>query len=148
MKYRSGYKYQLVEDESRMTGICGFDINTDFIRLEPDGRLTAKKGYAWDGASGPTWDSSYCMRGPLFHDCLYQLMREKLLPHSCRNTADGIMFLTIMEDGMKYANSLPYLLRAPTRAFIEFRANYWYRGVQAFAHSASLPENDRKVYEV
>jgi hypothetical protein len=148
VKYRDGYKYQLAEDESLMTGIKGFDINTDFIRLEPDGRLTAKKGYAWDGASGPTWDSSYCMRGPLHHDCLYQLLREQQLPHSYRKIADDIMYLCIIEDGMRYANSLAYILRSPMRAFIQFRANYWYQGVRLLADSACLPQNDRKVYEV
>lgn len=148
MKYRDGYKYQLAEDESLMTGIKGFYISTDFIFLGQDGKLTAKKGYAWDGASGPTWDSDYCMRGPLFHDCLYQLMREQQIPHSYRKKADEIMFLCIMEDGMRYANSLPIIIRDATRAFIKFRANYWYQGVRLLADSACLPQNDRKVYEV
>ena len=62
MKYKKGYKYQLVEDEVTKTDIIGYSFDTKFIRLTLVGVLTVKAGYAWDGASGPTIDSPSSMR--------------------------------------------------------------------------------------
>ena len=74
IKYRSGYKYQLVEEyQVRVSLIPENDIKTDFIELSTEGMLIIKKGYAWDGPSGPTIDTPNFMRGSLVHDALYQL---------------------------------------------------------------------------
>ena len=37
-------------------------------------------GYRWDGASGPTIDSEDSMQASLFHDVVYQMLRERKLP--------------------------------------------------------------------
>jgi len=67
------YKYQLTEDYSVDSGIKVKEkIDTPFIILEPDGNLTIKKKYAWDGPSGPTIDTKTFMRGSLVHDAFYQ----------------------------------------------------------------------------
>ena len=151
MKYRSGYKYQLAEDESEQTQIKGFNIDTEFIRLTPDGLLTGKKGYAWDGASGPTWDSLYCMRGPLFHDIIYQLMRMGLIPLTWKPYADGLMYLLIMKSGKKYIEEKYKDSWDITKKVIfmamERRALLWYNGVWYFGKSSTLPENDRPILE-
>jgi hypothetical protein len=149
MKFRSGYKYQSVQDESIKVEIHGFDIDTQFIRLTPDGMLTGKAGYAWDGASGPTWDEpiEVVTRGPFFHDILYQLMREGRLPTSYREYADGLMYTLIIEDGRKYVSKKNPLVRKITMHLIEMRAYAWYLAVREFADDAALPENDRKVYD-
>lgn len=128
MKYRDSYKYQLYEDEAFITGIKGFEVHSDFIDLMPDGKLTCKKGYAWDGASGPTWDTKSSMRGSLIHDAGYQLMREGKLPLDYKVVFDGLFYLTLIHDGMSKA-----------------RAYIWYKGVLWFAKSATLPENDRPI---
>ena len=128
MKYRDSYKYQLYADEAFITGIKGFEVHSDFIDLMPDGKLTCKKGYAWDGASGPTWDSKSSMRGSLIHDAGYQLMREGHLPLDYKVVFDGLFYLTLIHDGMSKA-----------------RAYIWYKGVLWFATSATLPENDRPI---
>ncbi len=56
IKYRAGYKYQLAEDYVIETGILGYNIDTEYIKLTPSGTLTIKEGYAWDGCSVPSID--------------------------------------------------------------------------------------------
>lgn len=129
IKYRKGYKYQLAETYSVQTCICGYDIDTEFIRLAPNGLLTILKGYAWDGASGPTWDSPCSMRPSLIHDAIYQLIRAGLLPADKRDEGDKILKKTCLEDGMWRT-----------------RVAYWYWGVCNFAAFAADPATDRKIY--
>lgn len=84
------YKYQLVEEFTYETGITGFNILTDYVQLNDEGLLTIRKNYAWDGASGPTFDTKNSMRGSLVHDALYQLLRRKELPQSQVIVADDL----------------------------------------------------------
>ena len=101
IKYRDGYKYQLVEDCVLETCIRPPEfIYTAFIRLDTDGVLSIKAGYAWDGPSGPTIDTKDFMRGSLGHDALYQLMRDGLLDQSWREAADQELVRWCAEDGM------------------------------------------------
>lgn len=117
--YQSGYKYQLVEDYSIKVGILpkpGICIDTKFIELTEDGTLIIRAGYAWDGPSGPAFDSVTFMRASLVHDALYQLMREKHLdPSVHRPVADGIMRDLCREDGM-WAPRVWWVYRAVRRA--------------------------------
>lgn len=130
MKYRAGYKYQLVEDEQFITGIYGKHIKTDFIELFADGTLVGRKGYAWDGPSGPTVDTKNSMRAALAHDIGYQLMREGLLSLDYKAYFDGLFYMILRADGMSC-----------------LRAWIWYNAVWNFAKSSTLPENDRPVLE-
>lgn len=116
MKYRSGYKYQLAETYTVLIGICPDAwIETDFLRLEPDGTLTIRAGYAWDGPSGPAIDTRSAMRGSLVHDALYQLIRMELLPPSFRALADEEYRGLCLEDGM-----------GKIRAWVQFTALRWF----------------------
>lgn len=123
--YRDGYKYQLVN-----TYVCtvaiqpASPIDHDYIRLDTDGTLTIRRGYAWDGPSGPTFDSKNFMRGSLVHDALYQLIGEGLLPLSDRALADEELRRICSEDGMS-----------------TIRAWWVYQGVHWFGDTAaSSPE--------
>jgi hypothetical protein len=100
--YKNGYKYQLVKDYKVLVKIYpNTIIETDYLRLDKKGFLTVKKGYAWDGASGPAFDTKNFMRGSLIHDALYQLMRMRLLEaDNHRKTADKLLRDMCLEDGM------------------------------------------------
>lgn len=97
------YKYATLRQQSVETEIypeveiCGAN---GFVYLKERGVLMAQKGYHWDGASGPTFDTSSTMRASLFHDCLYQLLREKQLDvDDYRKDADELLYRLMREDG-------------------------------------------------
>ncbi len=101
IKYRSGYKYQLAEAHEVQVGIQPpGDVRTDFIDLSASGLLTVKKGYAWDGASGPARDTKSIMRGSLVHDALYQLLRHGHIEQEWRKQADLELRKICRQDGM------------------------------------------------
>jgi hypothetical protein len=102
IRYRSGYKYQLAEGYSVKVSITpGQPVKTDFVSLGADGTLVMKRGYAWDGPSGPTIDTKNFMRGSLVHDALYQLMRDAgLSKEQWRDEADLELKRICLEDGM------------------------------------------------
>lgn len=128
--YNGGYKYQIKEAYDIEIEIKpSTPIDTGYIKLDTTGSLTIKKGYAWDGPSGPTIDTLTFMRGSLVHDALYQLMREKHLDHDMhREAADRLLQKICREDGM-------WSLRA-----------WWvYQGVRIFADPAADPSSRRPV---
>lgn len=101
IRYREGYKYALHESYSVQTAIRpGAFIFTDFLRLDTDGVLYIKAGYAWDGPSGPAIDTKSAMRGSLVHDAGYALLREGHLPLSFRRVVDEEYRRICLEDGM------------------------------------------------
>lgn len=132
MKYRSGYKYQLAADVVLSTPIEPDEtIVVEFITLHTNGKLEIKSGYAWDGASGPTWDTDNTMVASLFHDAIYQLLRKKLLLPFWRVRADAHMDKMLKDRGMNW-----------------LRRRIWRRGLKIAQGKAALPENVKKVYEV
>ena len=124
MIYRElhGYKYEVMMSEVVDSGIVGCRIETPYIVLKEKGKLVVRGNYAWDGASGPGIDTKNFMRGSLFHDALYQLMREGHLPRNFRKQADELMRKICLEDGMS-----------------KFRAWYAYRFVRMFGDRNSKP---------
>ena len=128
--YKKGYKYQLVEAYSVKTGITiDHDIDTDYVAMAMDGTITVKKGYAWDGPSGPTIDTPDFMRGSLVHDALYQLMRLGELDNTAhRDPADRLLRKMCREDGMNAV-----------------RAWWVYWGVRLGAEPAADPANKKPV---
>jgi hypothetical protein len=128
--YKGGYKYQLKQNCAVAIEIKPEEpISTEYLGLDTQGMLTIKRGYAWDGPSGPTCDTLTFMRGSLVHDALYQLMRERHLDHDAyRETADRILQRICEEDGMW-----------PLRA-------WWiYQAVRLFADPAADPADKRPV---
>lgn len=142
IKYKKGYKYQLHEEYQIRIGsfsdkdcvsFAGWvenDVETAYLKLTKEGMLIVKKGYAWDGASGPTVDSRSSMRGSLVHDALYQLIRLKLIDKRYRYEADMLFKKIVIEDGMW-----------------EWRASAWFKAVRNFAWYAAMPAHEPKVHE-
>lgn len=130
ISYRKGYKYQLQSDYAVEIPIRpSREINSDYVDLSLSRRLTVKKGYAWDGPSGPTVDTSNFMRGSLVHDALYQLMREShLSPEKHRNPADRLLRRMCREDGMGF-----------------LRAWWVYQGVKIFGKTSADPANKKPI---
>ena len=102
IKYRDGYNYQLAETVMLFVAVRpARPIRTQFVDLDPNGKLTVRAGYAWDGPSGPAVDTRNFMRGSLVHDALYQLMRDWLLnADQWREEADRELRRICLEDGM------------------------------------------------
>jgi hypothetical protein len=101
IKFRSGYKYQLVEDHKTKTDIKPKkDFNDHFVRLNTNGELTVKAGCAWDGTSGPVIDTDCNLRASLVHDAFYQLMRNRAIPaYKYKVRADTLFRRMCKEDG-------------------------------------------------
>lgn len=107
IKYRGGYKYQLYETYTvEIRVFPDKEITTEFIGLTTNGILTVRRGYAWDGPSGPTIDTPNFMRGSLIHDALYQLLRERHLGGSWRDDADQELRRVCTEDGMSWVRTI------------------------------------------
>tara|TARA_Y100000310_G_scaffold219707_1_gene221111 strand:+ start:248 stop:652 length:405 start_codon:yes stop_codon:yes gene_type:complete len=130
MKYKDGYKYQLAEDEVFENTNITLDesVQTKYLKLTKEGKLTIKAGYAWDGPSGPTYDSVNSIRASLAHDALYQLMRMGKISIDWRIDADILLENILEEDGMW-----------------GMRIWYWMRGVRWFAGGAAKKENAKKI---
>ena len=131
IRYRSEYKYQLANlYQIEIPILPAETIETDFIKLGVDGELTVKKGYAWDGPSGPVIDTQENLRASLIHDALYQLMRrEHLKARTHRKTADKVFRDICKEDGVS-----------------SFRANIYYTALRKYGKPAASPENKKKVH--
>lgn len=133
--YRDGYKHQLAKTyevyldyapEESIIGAC-----YGFVDFFATGKLVIRKGYAWDGASGPTWDTPDCKRGSLVHDALYQLIREEYLPMDpWRLYADLSLKKILTEDGMPW-----------------WRRWYWIKILRKVAAYAADPKNRKKEIE-
>ena len=123
-KKRRKYKYNLHSDLEYETGITVDNPKKlGLLEITSTGKLIIRKGYSWDGPSGPTIDTKDFMRGSLIHDALYQLMREKILPQTARERADEILREVCLQDGMS-----------------KLRAWYVYKAVRIGGASSAAPD--------
>jgi hypothetical protein len=137
------YKYELLETYSHDVGILPpEDIITRYVSLLRTGILVVSERYAWDGPSGPTWDTKDTLRASLVHDALYQLMSMGLIDHrQYRTRADQLLRDIMLEDGR-------IILSRHDKGFSEWvigainpiRSRVWYRTVDVAAESHALPD--------
>ena len=105
-----GYKYQTTHHTSCELPIASFlqlptgatlELAGGYVSLSLTQRsLNIKKGYCWDGPSGPTIDSPSFMRGSLFHDAWYQIFREREYYRMFKDDADRLLRAMCLADGM------------------------------------------------
>lgn len=130
MKY-SKYKYKFKVEENFSIELP-FKI-PDFVHPYAslkDGILSVKRGYAWDGASGPVINTRDTLVASLVHDVLYQAMRLNLIKSSEENKkiTDKNFFEILKMNGV---NSI--------------RRKVWYFAVRFFGKKStkSLQDNDK-----
>ena len=130
MKY-SKYKYKFKVEENFSIELP-FKI-PDFVHPYAslkDGILSVKRGYAWDGASGPIINTRDTLVASLVHDVLYQAMRLNLIKSSKENRqiADKNFFEILKMNGV---NSI--------------RRKVWYLAVRLFGKKSTIKiqENDK-----
>jgi len=126
--YCDGFKYQLLENYSCKTPVTGTEIVDREFHLHEDGLLEIYAGFAWDGASGPTFDTKSSMRPSLVHDVFCVCMRDGRLSYSdWQDTVNEFFRVQCIEDGMW-----------------EWRANLWHAAVE-FADAGNPNQGpDRK----
>ena len=133
MKY-SEYKYKFKVEENFSIELP-FKI-PDFVHPYAslkDGILSVKRGYAWDGASGPIINTRDTLVASLVHDVLYQAMRLNLIKSSKENRqiADKNFFEILKIHGV---NSI--------------RRKVWYFAVRLFGKKSTIKIQDNdKVKE-
>ena len=127
--FSEGWKYRL---EAQYEDVIPLrppkDIKTDFVALLHNGYFVIRKGYSWDGPSGPAIDTANFMRGSMAHDALYSLMRSGHLARSFKDQADVLLRVMCIEDGMSAV-----------------RAWWVYAAVKTFAKRATTPEGENPV---
>jgi hypothetical protein len=116
INYYEGYKYQLADFYQIMLPEfkCEQTARNNYIEIS-GGLLTARAGYAWNGADWPAVDTRTIIRGSLIHDALYQLMDEGKLPLNCKERSDRKFVEICRIDGMS-----------------KYRAFWVYRAVKIF----------------
>ena len=98
--YRDGYKYQLARDYTErfeaLAGILDTPVVHAFFQIDPDGTVTIRASYAWDGLTGAI-DDVRSLRASLVHDVCCQAVAEGLAPIELRAAGD-IVFREIMRE--------------------------------------------------
>lgn len=126
--YRRGYRYQLEEPYLHQTRIAE-EVNAQpYLSINSTGVLLIGRGYAWDGPSGPAFDTRNFMRGSLVHDAIYQLIRLGWIGRDWRLYADQLLREICREDGMS-----------------AIRAWWVYRSLRIFGDSAAMPSAERPI---
>ena len=97
--YRAGYKAQLAEEYSIMTGIRGWTVRHEFFEIEETGLMTIRRGYCWDFAT-KALDTRNFLRGSLVHDVGCQAIKEGILPWEAKEAVDKELVKICREDGM------------------------------------------------
>ena len=132
LHYKSGYKYQTTATITLPTRITPTElIISKWLSLDLAGKLTITAGYAWDGASGPTWDTDNSIIPSLYHDVMAQLLRQELIKQ------EWLPFVNAEFDDMLKARGMCWL-----------RRRIWRRGLWLTGGSFANPENVRPTYVV
>jgi hypothetical protein len=124
--YTEGWKYQTKRIYHFKLAIRPYaPIDLPFLKISMDGDTIVLPGYAWNGASGPTWDTKNSIVGSLIHDIIYQLIRMGLIDPAYKEYADNVLHDVCTEDGMW-----------------KTRADYWRWAVLTFGQGSLRPHDE------
>jgi hypothetical protein len=101
------HRYELLVDViTPIPSWGGKDMTVDegWVSVK-DGFLFVRRGYRWDGSSGPSWHTPSTFRASLNHDAWYQATRENEFGTGFRKVTarlfgDKLYFDLLREDGM------------------------------------------------
>ena len=123
------YKFKVEEDVYFKLPVYMPDFEHDYCAVK-NGTIFVNKGYAWDGASGPVFNTKNTLVASLVHDVLYQAQRLNLIEHNSTNrkNADENFY-----ELLKYHGVNP------------IRCKIWYLAVRFFGKksTAKLQNNDK-----
>ena len=129
LQFSRGYKYWVRADYHIKLNIIPYaPIDLPFIKMDMEGYTTICLGYAWNGASGPTWDTLNSMIGSLVHDVIYQLIRLGLIDSYYKEYGDQVLHDLCTDDGM-----------------YTWRADYWRWAVLNFGMGSTRPSAEPKI---
>jgi len=132
LHYKSGYKYQTTETITLQTRITPDEpITSKWLYLDLSSKLTIMGGYAWDGPSGPTWDTDNSIIPSLYHDAMAQLLRQELI------NQEWLSFINIEFDDMLKERGMSWL-----------RRRIWRRGLWLTGGSFANPKNIKIIHTV
>ncbi len=99
--YTEGYKFTTTENITEQVGIFPpKSIAFKYATLSINGWLTIGERYAWNGMSGIPMNIKSSIRGVLFHDALYQMLRLGYLDIQWKPYVDQVLHDFCVEDGM------------------------------------------------
>ena len=110
MKFYRGYKYVVAETFTVQTAILGHEIHDDLTDLSKDGKLTIRRGYPWDGNSGPCLDTDSSLEASCVHDVLCDYINMGWLPNSLQPMVDQEYYQIAVAKGMRWRRARIRLL--------------------------------------
>ena len=123
------YKFKVEKDLNLKLPVSMPDFEHEYCSVK-DGVVYVKKGYAWDGASGPVFNTKNTLVASLVHDVLYQAQRLNLIEHNSTNrkNADENFYELLKYFGV---NSV--------------RCKIWYLAVRFFGKKSTtkIQDNDK-----
>ena len=130
MKYsKYHYKFKVEKDVYLKLPVSMPDFEHDYCAVK-NGTIFVNKGYAWDGASGPVFNTKNTLVASLVHDALYQAQRLNLIEHNSTNrkNADENFY-----ELLKYFGVNP------------IRCKIWYLAVRFFGKKSTtkIQNNDK-----
>ena len=120
------YKFKVEKDLNLKLPVSMPDFEHEYCSVK-DGVVYVKKGYAWDGASGPVFNTKNTLVASLVHDVLYQAQRLNLIEHNSTNRKNA---------DENFYELLKYFGVNPVRCKI------WYLAVRFFGKKSTTKTQD------
>lgn len=126
------FKYEVLKDYRIQLHFCPKEtVISRYYVFTRDGMLLIRRGYRWDGASGPTIDTISTMRASAVHDVIYQMIRQRELSYSYKRAGDCELSMIMKED--YHPNNVFSSL------WSDFRSGYYLIAVSLFGGFACKP---------